>query len=74
MNVTKQTRARPLFDSEIVRRAVLDSFRKLAPRVQVRNPVMFVVWTGALLTSALAFQAALGRGEAPFGFVLAVSL
>jgi len=74
MNVTKQTRARPLFDSEIVRRAVLDSFRKLDPRVQVRNPVMFVVWIGALLTSALAFQAALGRGEVPFGFVLAISL
>ena len=74
MNVTKETRARPLFDAEIVRRAVADSFRKLDPRVQVRNPVMFVVWSGALLTSALALQAVVGRGEAPFAFVAAIAL
>src|SRR5262245_51394082 len=74
MNVTRQTRARPLLDAPLVRRAVLDSFRKLDPRVQVRNPVMFVVWIGSLLTSVLSFQAAVAQGEAPFGFVLAVSL
>ena len=73
MNVTRETRARRLFDAPILRRAVSDSFRKLAPSVQVRNPVMFVVWIGALLTSVLALQAAFGRGEAPFGFVLAIS-
>jgi K+-transporting ATPase ATPase B chain len=74
MNATKRSRARPLFDAPLVRRAVLDSLGKLDPRVQVRNPVMFVVWVGALLTTLLSFQAAFGDGEAPFGFVLAIAL
>src|SRR5262249_6655086 len=74
VNITRETRARPLFDAPLVRRAVLDSFRKLDPRVQLKNPVMFVVWVGACLTSALAVQAAVGNGDAPFGFVLSVAL
>ena len=37
----------PLFDPPIVRRAIVDSFRKLDPRHQVRNPVMFVVRSAA---------------------------
>jgi len=40
--MTMQVKARPLFDLPIVQRAIIDSFRKLDPRVQVRNPVMFV--------------------------------
>jgi K+-transporting ATPase ATPase B chain len=40
-----------LFRGDIARRAVLDSFVKLDPRVQVRNPVMFVVELGAAITS-----------------------
>ena len=66
--------ARPLFDPAIVRRAVLDSLRKLDPRHQVRNPVMFVVEIGSVLTTALFVQALLGHGEAPTGFILAISL
>ena len=54
--------------------AVLDSLRKLDPRVQVRNPVMFVVWVGALLTFVLFVQAVAGAGEASPGFILAISL
>ena len=65
---------RKLFDGPIVRRAVVDSFRKLDPRHQVRNPVMFVVLVGSVLTTALFVQAAVGKGEAPAGFILAVSL
>src|SRR5581483_11407735 len=45
--------ARSLFDPAIVRRAIADSFRKLNPRVQARNPVMFVVLVGSALTTAL---------------------
>src|SRR5262252_8268518 len=67
-------RARALFDPPIVRRAIIDSFRKLDPRHQVRNPVMFVVEVGSVLTTALFFQALVGHGEAPAGFILAVSL
>jgi high-affinity K+ transport system ATPase subunit B len=66
-------RDRPLFDGAIVRRAFVDSFRKLDPRHQVRNPVMFVVEVGSLLTTCLFVQALVGKGEAPAGFILAVS-
>jgi K+-transporting ATPase ATPase B chain len=66
--------ARPLFEPAIVRRAVVDSFRKLDPRHQVRNPVMFVVEVGSVLTTGLFVQALVGQGEAPAGFILAVSL
>ena len=67
-------KARPLFDPPIVRRAIVDSFTKLDPRHQLRNPVMFVVEVGSLLTTALFVQALAGQGEAPAGFILAVSL
>jgi potassium-transporting ATPase ATP-binding subunit len=40
-----------LFQPEIVKRALIDSFRKLDPRVQVRNPVMFVVEIGSVITT-----------------------
>ncbi|MCX6026962.1 MAG: potassium-transporting ATPase subunit KdpB [Chloroflexi bacterium] len=58
----------------LYRRAILDSFRKLDPRLEVRNPVMFVVEVGSLLTTALWVQAGLGRGEAPAGFIGAVAI
>jgi K+-transporting ATPase ATPase B chain len=66
--------ARPLWEPTILRRAAVESFRKLDPRHQVRNPVMFVVEVGSVLTTALFVQAAVGRGEAPAGFILAISL
>jgi K+-transporting ATPase ATPase B chain len=67
-------KARPLFERTIVRRAATDALRKLDPRHQVRNPVMFVVEVGSALTTALFVQAVVGKGEAPAGFILAVSL
>ena len=57
------TKARPLFDPSIVRRAVGDSFRKLDPRQQAKNPVIFVVAAGAMLTT-LILIADLIRGNA----------
>ena len=57
-----------------MRQALRDSFRKLSPRAQVRNPVMFVVWVGAILTTLLFVQALVGEGEAPAWFILAMSL
>ena len=69
-----QIRARSLFDPSIVRRAIIDSFIKLDPRHQVKNPVMFVVEVGSVLTTLLFFQALVGYGEAPAGFILAISL
>ncbi|MBY0276230.1 potassium-transporting ATPase subunit KdpB [Candidatus Binatia bacterium] len=71
---THPPKARPLLDPEIVRGALLSSVKKLDPRHQVRNPVMFVVLVGSVLTTVLFVQAALGHGEAPTGFILAISL
>ena len=67
-------KARPLFEPAIIGRAVIDSFRKLTPRRQVRNPVMFVVYVGSILTTLLWLQALAGKGEAPAGFIFAVSV
>jgi len=61
-------------DPALARAAVIDSFRKLSPAHQARNPVMFVVYIGSLLTTLLFAQALLGTGEAPAGFILAVAL
>jgi potassium-transporting ATPase ATP-binding subunit len=71
--MTSQAKARPLFDSPIVRRAIVDSFRKLAPQHQLRNPVMFTVFVGSLLTTALWLQALGGSGEAPASFIAGIS-
>jgi potassium-transporting ATPase ATP-binding subunit len=50
------TQQRSLFDPAIVRTAVVDSVRKLHPRIQARNPVMFVVLVGSVLTTILFFR------------------
>jgi K+-transporting ATPase ATPase B chain len=71
--LSEKAQARPLFDPPIVRRAVADALRKLDPRVQVRNPVMFVVLIGAVLTSTLCIQALAGQGEAPASFIFAIA-
>src|SRR5579862_1052959 len=68
------TKARSLFDPEIVRGALVASLMKLDPRHQVKNPVMFVVLVGSVLTTGLWVQALVGHGEASPGFILAVSL
>jgi len=73
MSKEKQ-KTRPLFEPALVRRAIWDSFRKLAPQNQLRNPVMFTVYVGSLLTTALFVQAVVGKGEAPAGFILAITI
>lgn len=47
------TQKRSLLDPAIIRPALVDSLRKLHPRTMVRNPVMFVVWLGSILTTVL---------------------
>ena len=63
-----------MFDPVIVKPALIDSFKKLSPRAQWRNPVMFVVYLGSILTTLLYLQALFGQGEAPAGFILAVTV
>lgn len=63
-----------MFDPALVRPAIADSFRKLTPRTQFRNPVMFCVYVGSILTTILWVAALAGQAEAPAGFILAVTL
>jgi K+-transporting ATPase ATPase B chain len=60
------------FDRALIGAAVKDSFRKLHPRAEMRNPVMFVCWVGALITSVL-FGIDLIKGVFP-GFEFEISL
>ncbi len=59
---------------DILKLAIRDSFLKLSPRHQIRNPVMFTVYVGSILTSALFIQALIGDKDAPAGFILAITL
>src|SRR3984957_8961567 len=63
-----------MFDRSLLAPAVMDSVRKLDPRVQWRNPVMFVVYIGAILSTLLWIQAVPARGEAPGWFILNVAI
>ncbi len=69
-----KSKSRPLFEGAIVRGAIVSSLVKLDPRVQIRNPVMFVVLVTAVLTSVLAVLGLRGHGEEPVSFVVAVSI
>ena len=65
--------ARPLFDPAIVRRAIRDAFAKLAPRDIVRNPVMFVVFVGSILTT-LVLARDIVQGLPGVGFTLQIAV
>ena len=58
-----------LFDRAIMSQAVSDSFRKLDPRAQLKNPVMFITLVGAVLTFEQLFTS-----KEPFGYVLQIAL
>jgi K+-transporting ATPase ATPase B chain len=80
--VTDQTlrnEPRSLFEAAIMARAVMDSLRKLDPRHQFRNPVMFVVELGAVMTTIgwliqLFGGAPLGGGDEPAWFAFSISV
>ncbi len=57
-----------LFTREIATRATIDSFKKLDPRIQLRNPVMFVVEVGSVITTATFFINLIGGGGQPLWF------
>ena len=63
-----------LWDFGIIKTAISDSLVKLSPRHQIKNPVMFTVYIGSLLTTALFIQALIMKGEAPAAFILAITL
>jgi K+-transporting ATPase ATPase B chain len=63
-----------LFDRTLLGPALLGSLQKLDPRVQWRNPVMFVVYIGSILTTVLWLQALAARGEAPGWFIFNIAV
>ncbi len=72
--MTTHTAKRPLLDPALVLPALADSFRRLSPQYQWKNPVMFVCYVGSLLTSGLFVHALAGGGEAPAGHILAITV
>lgn len=67
--------ARPLFDRDVLRRAIGDSFKKLNPVTLRKNPVIFVVEAGALVTTILlARDIASGATDAGFNLQIALWL
>jgi len=75
MQPAAQPKAKPLADKKLLIRAVLDSFVKLHPRTMVKNPVMFVVEVGALLTTIELVRDTLNHaGHFTFGLQITVWL
>jgi K+-transporting ATPase ATPase B chain len=64
----------PLLDKKLLKGALIETLKKLHPRSQSRNPVMFVVYVGTLATLALWVQALLGRGETSTVFIFSITL
>ncbi|BEM86052.1 MULTISPECIES: potassium-transporting ATPase subunit KdpB [Serratia] len=70
--MTRKQRA--LFEPALVRTALIDALKKLDPRVQWRNPVMFVVYIGSILTTAIWLAILTGQTDGAAAFTGSVSL
>ncbi|MFZ1130670.1 MAG: potassium-transporting ATPase subunit KdpB [Terriglobales bacterium] len=64
-----EKKSKSLWDTKIIRRALVDALVKLDPRTMMKNPVMFVVEVGSVVTTILLF-----RGSESFGFNLQITL
>jgi K+-transporting ATPase ATPase B chain len=62
-----------LFDTTLINMAIINAIQKLSPRVQMRNPVMFVVYVGSILTTILWLHALSGQGEARPSFIFSIA-
>ena len=69
---TKQKSA--FADWKMLGRAIKDSFAKLSPKTQAKNPVMFLVFVSAILTSILWVVSLFGLKDAPSGYTLAIAI
>jgi K+-transporting ATPase ATPase B chain len=75
MTQAPQLKAKPLADKKILVRSVLDSFTKLHPRKMLKNPVMFVVEVGAVVTTIeLIYDALKHAGRLGFGLQITIWL
>ena len=64
-----EKKSKSLWDAKIIRRALVDAVVKLDPRTMMKNPVMFVVEVGSVVTTVLLF-----RGKQSFAFNLQITL
>ena len=55
----------PLFETQLVKEAMIESFKKLNPKTQLQNPVMFLVYLGSIFTTVLFFASLLGFYSEP---------
>jgi potassium-transporting ATPase ATP-binding subunit len=75
MEIAAQPKPKPLADKKLVVRAIADSFRKLHPRTMIKNPVMFVVEVGAVVTTIeLIIDTARHAGLFSFGLQITLWL
>jgi K+-transporting ATPase ATPase B chain len=70
---TSKTKKQSLWNTQILRQAIIDAFRKLNPRTMVKNPVMLVVEVGSVLTTALLIEDVV-RHTGSFAFDLQITL
>ena len=63
-----------LFEPTLIKPALIDSIKKLSPLAQLKNPVMFVVYVGSLLTTGLTAQSIVSNAEEPTWFLVAISV
>jgi K+-transporting ATPase ATPase B chain len=70
--MTRKQRA--LFEPKLVRTAIKDAFKKLDPRIQWRNPVMFVVYLGSILTTIIWLSILIGQSEGSAAFTGSVTI
>lgn len=63
-----------LHDKKMVMRAIKDAFLKMAPKIQVKNPVMFLVFISAILTTILFVASLFGIKDAGTGYILGITI
>ena len=71
--MSSKVKKQAIWNTQIVRGAILDSFRKLNPRLMMKNPVMFVVEIGSVITTVLLIRNAIA-GSSGIGFALQITL
>ncbi len=72
--MTSKSVSTSLLEPQILQQALFDAFAKLTPKQQWKNPVMFVVYLGSILTSVLWLQALKGESQESAGFILSITL
>ncbi|MDX2078470.1 MAG: potassium-transporting ATPase subunit KdpB [bacterium] len=72
--MTISTKKQPLFQRDILRRAIGDAFKKLNPVQQAKNPVMFMVAVGAVLTTGILIRDIISGQTADVGFNLQIAI